>query len=416
MIERIRRTTRISLFFRLILLVIVTMILDCQLRYPNTITLFEGEQLPIQSASVYSIDTPAGTNGVLTHTGQLIADNYNRHVTLSQTGDYAMTVKLFGLIPVRSVTVNVEPKRTLAACGNAVGIKIFTKGLVCVGTQEIKGKDGHSRNISREADIRTGDIIISANGHELTETKQLIDLIAENGHQSVNLIILRNNQTFTKSITPIETQEGFRLGIWLRDSTAGIGTLTFYDPQSLHFGALGHPITDTDTGALMPVSEGSLLRARVFSVQKGEKGEPGELKGVFKTQEPDLGVIIKNSEQGVYGQLTEPPATEYYPVASGNQVKEGKAYILSNITQEQVERFEIEIQKTFPFYTDENKNMIIHVTDPTLLARTGGIVQGMSGSPIIQDGKIIGAVTHVFVNDPTRGYGIFIEKMLENVS
>ncbi len=415
--QGLKRKGRLTLFGGFIMLVIASMVLQCQLEFPSRIILFEGEQWPVHSGSAYSIDMPASMGGVLSETGSLEADRYRQSLSLEKTNEYNMTVKLFGFIPVRSVSVSVEPKMELAACGNTIGIKIFTEGLVCVGTQEIKDEDGHRRDLSREADIRAGDIFLTANKIELIDTEQMSQLINKSGGTPMQFTVRRNDEIITKDLTPLKTDEGYKLGIWLRDSTAGIGTLTFYDPKTNNFGALGHPITDTDTGTLMPVSKGALLKARVLSVQKGKKGEPGELKGIFQTQESDLGIITQNNQNGVFGSLTEKPeGKNVYPVASGSQIQEGPATILSNIEGDKVEEFAIEIQKTPAFYSGEHKDMIIHVPDPVLLERSGGIVQGMRGSPIIQNGKIVGAVTHVFVNDPTRGYGIFIEKMLEHAS
>lgn len=415
MLQGLKTKGRIFLFCGLFFILLICSVADCFLRYPDTIILFSGERLPLSSPSVSTLSIPTGTGGVLAEDGVLREDSFNNYITLSETGDYQMTVKLFGLIPVRSVTVNVEPETSLLVGGNAVGIKIFTKGLVCVGTQVIKDVRGTTRNPGKEADIRSGDIFLTANGTELSTTEQLIELIQAAGGAPIHITLRRDNKTVEKTITPLETENGFRLGIWLRDSTAGIGTLTYVDPNTLHFGALGHPIADSDTGTLMPVSEGALLAAEVLAVEKGEKGTPGELKGIFKTSEAELGTITTNTEQGVFGKFNAAPqGKELYPACSGSQVKEGKATILSNVTKNTVETFDVEIQKNIPLYAGEGKDMIIRITDPDLTSRTGGIVQGMSGSPIIQDGKLIGAVTHVFVNDPTKGYGIFIENMLKN--
>lgn len=371
----------------------------CELEYPSVITLFEGEQLPLRSSAAYSIDVPVGTAGVLNEDGTLTQDSYHQSVCLNESGNYEMTVKLFGVIPMRSVTVNVEPQRQVVACGNTVGIKIFTKGLVCVGTQAVRSDGGYGRDLSREADIRSGDIFIRADAVELTDSAQLRELVEKSEGHPIELTLLRNGQELIKTLTPIHTEQGYKLGLWLRDSTAGIGTLTFYLPETQAYAALGHPITDTDTGTLMPVADGTLLSATVFSVQKGEKGEPGELKGIFKNSEAALGTIVANTEQGIVGRLDAVPSTgATYPLASRSRVHEGAATILSNISGETVQAFSVEIQKTNHLWGSEQKDMIIHITDPALLEATGGIVQGMSGSPIVQDGAVIGAVTHVCVN------------------
>ena len=403
---------RIKIFAALFAMLTAAMILDCQLCYPDTITLYEGERLYIQTNSPYYLDMPVSTGGVLAEDGTIEHDAYSRFVKLDEVGGYETTIKLFGVIPVRTVSVQVEPKTSLVAGGNTVGIKIFTKGLVCVGTQAVHTKDGRAVDIAREQDIRTGDILLSANDNTLTDTEQISELLEAKGDTPIRFVILRDETELVKELTPVLTEEGYKLGIWIRDSTAGIGTLTYYT-ESGGFGALGHPITDSDTGTIMPVSQGSLLKAAVIDIQKGKPGEPGELKGMFKSSEPPLGVITQNTPNGVFGNLDDIDTTKpTYPVASRNQVQEGKAEIISNINGEETETFEIEIQKTSRYHSNSLKDMVIHIRDSRLLEATGGIVQGMSGSPIIQNGKIIGAVTHVFVNDPTRGYGIFIENML----
>ncbi|MBR5235847.1 MAG: SpoIVB peptidase [Clostridia bacterium] len=412
----LKQNKRPVIFLFLMVHVFAALILDCQLQYPGHIKIYEGESLSSPTNSAFSFDTSAGLSGVLSESGSLERDPYNQAMSRSDNG-YDMTVKLFGVIPVRSVSVTVEPKKEVMACGNTVGIKIFTKGLVCVGTQEVKNIRGQVKNPAQETDIRCGDILLSAEGNILADVEQLLHLVNNCKGSPLSITIEREGKTINKQIAPVETKEGYKLGLWFRDSTAGIGTLTYYQPDNMSYGALGHPITDTDTGAIMPVSKGALLWADVCSVQKGKKGEPGELKGIFKIKKSDLGTVAKNVDCGVYGTLENTPEQALpCTVASSSQIKDGKAYILSNIKNNEVEAFDVEIEKTSPFNIGEGKDMIVHITDPDLLERTGGIVQGMSGSPILQNGRIVGAVTHVFVNDPTRGYGIFIERMLENAS
>ncbi len=411
--RRLTKKGRIQAFFCFLFFLVVAMILECQIRYPDRILMFEGETLA-DNGGAYSLvlDAPAGTTGVLTEDGTLSQDEYGQNYESGKSGSYDMTVKLFGVIPVRSVTVDVKPQTELVACGDSVGIKIFTKGLVCVGTQAVRAENGMLRDISREQDIRTGDILIKVNDKVLTETEQISDVVAGCNGQELVITVLREGQEINKKITPVKTTEGYQLGLWLRDSTAGVGTLTYYNPETRVFGALGHPITDSDTGAIMPVAEGELLGATILGIQKGAKGEPGELKGVFQTVKPALGKVHSNTDRGVFGEMSDfYEVGEKYAVASKNQIKVGNAEILSNIYGDSVESFDVEIQKNIGLFGG-HKDMVIHVTDPDLLEATGGIVQGMSGSPIIQDGKLVGAVTHVFVNDPTSGYGIFIENML----
>jgi len=411
--QRLKLTDRIKIFSLLVVTVIAGTILDCQLCYPKAITLFEGEQLKDAKISAFSLEKTVSEAGVLHEDGRLKKDSYNHAIELQSGGEYQTSVKLFGVVPVRTVAVHVEPATELVPGGRTVGIKIFTEGILCVGTQAVQAENGRPYDVARQEDIREGDIFLRAQGEALKETEQLARLLAESRGEPIQFLIRRNGRELQKEVSPIKTGEGYKLGFWMRDSTAGVGTLSYSDPESGAFGALGHAITDADTGALMPVSEGSLLRADIVGITKGKVGEPGELKAVFNMQEELLGVIHQNTPQGVFGTLNHrDEAEKRCLVASGNQVRQGKATILCNIEGEKTEEFQIEIQKTSRYHLDAHKDMVIRVTDERLLEKTGGIVQGMSGSPILQNGKIVGAVTHVFVNDPTRGYGIFIENML----
>ncbi len=225
---------------------------------------------------------------------------------------------------------------------------------------------------------------------------------------------VRDGKTNTVQIEPVYSpaDKAYKLGVWVRDSIQGIGTVTFFDEETNRFGALGHGIYDVDTGGLMSLKQGHITSAQLTDIVKGEKGVPGELEGFIAADEV-LGDITKNTEIGIFGDAKTAAFTgDSYPIGVQTEVEENKATILSNIAGDTVIPYEIEIEQVNHFAKDNNKGMVIHVTDERLLEQTGGIVQGMSGSPIMQNGKLIGAVTHVFVNDPTRGYGIFIENML----
>ncbi len=403
---------RSVIFLCLFLLLSAGLTVDCKLRFPNRINIFEGESLTPDSTSSFTFEIPAANGGVLQDDGTLASD------TAMLSGSFDAELKLFGIIPVRTIQVDVHPKEELIPCGNTIGIKIFTQGLVCVGTSEIKSTEGKVTSPTLDFGIHEGDILLSANGTALETTEQLADIVDSSSGNKISFEIERDKKHLTREVSPVNTKDGYKLGLWVRDSTAGIGTLTFYDKETNLFGALGHPIADADTGALMPVSSGTILNASVFDVKKGSRGEPGELKGVFSSTDECLGSIDKNTEQGIYGSIepTKLPDTHSsLPVASGSQVKEGAASILSNVDGKSVQEFSIEIQKIMRYNANGTKDMVIKITDPELLNKTGGIVQGMSGSPVIQNGKLVGAVTHVFVNDPTRGYGIFIENMLKEV-
>ncbi len=386
---------RVSAFFVLLFVMLTVLFLECSVYFPEKIRLFSGETPDVRVGSAYTLEIPASSN-------------------LEISGEYDAQVKLFGIIPVKHVSVDVLPEIYLVPGGKTVGIKMFTHGLLCVGTEQLKGEDGKTVN-AEELDIQSADIILRANGVMLHTVEQFGKIVEESAGKALILTVVKNGKSYAKKIAPVKTKDGYRLGIWVRDSTAGLGTITFSDKQSGVFGALGHPITDVDTGMIMPVEQGSITGAEIVDVNKGERGEPGELRGLFDQSGTDHGVILENTAQGIFGVVEEGYSVganqAEIPVASKGCVKKGKAQIYANVSGEKVECFDVEITKLMPHALD-GKNMVISVTDKRLLDITGGIVQGMSGSPIIQHGKLIGAVTHVFVNDPTKGYGIFIENML----
>ncbi|MBC7765689.1 MAG: SpoIVB peptidase, partial [Hyphomonadaceae bacterium] len=267
--------------------------------------------------------------------------------------------------------------------------------------------------------LHSGDYITSANQVAINTADALSDAVKLSKGSEMSIDVMRNGKQLHMKIRPVEsaTDSEYRLGLWVRDSTAGIGTLTFVDPEAKQFAALGHGITDIDTGAMMTVSSGQILRSSILSATKGLRGTPGELKGVFLDETLVSGDIKLNSEYGVYGQYLGAFSAHSgtMPIGLISEIKVGPAYILSNVEGTKVDKFEIQIEKVLPHARRSLKGMVIRVTDPRLLEKTGGIVQGMSGSPIIQNDKIVGAVTHVFVNDPTRGYGIFVEWMLKQI-
>ena len=291
--------------------------------------------------------------------------------------------------------------------GQAVGVAIHTKGVLVVGMSDGAGM---------QAGLRAGDILLSVNGRPLKSADILTETVETAGGQPLSILLERDGKQQTVLASPVfdESSQRYRLGVWVRDSTAGVGTLTFYDPQTQRYGALGHAIIDADTGMMLSVEEGRLMQAEVVDVRRGERGMPGELKGSFLREQVRLGSVVKNSAEGIYGHMDEAVHNALYPnglpVGSQYEVHTGKATILSTVGGSETVEYEVEITQISR--GSAQKSMILRVTDERLIQKTGGIVQGMSGSPIIQDGKIIGAVTHVFVNEPTKGYGIFIENML----
>jgi len=299
-------------------------------------------------------------------------------------------------------------EKTVIPLGKAVGIKLFADGVLVVGLAE------NSDCPARQCGLREGDIITAVSGRHISSTEQVQALLQTNGGEPLALTVHRGQRTLSMTACPVQNSGGtWQLGAWIRDSMAGIGTLTYYDPSTGQYGALGHGITDVDTAQLMPLSSGSIMETTVKAVKKGVKGDPGELKGDFSVQR-DVGTVTVNSDGGIFGTVADAgflTGGTPVPVASPSQVKTGRATILATVHGDDTAEYTVDIVRV---YGDgaSTRNMLLHITDQRLLDATGGIVQGMSGSPILQNGRIVGAVTHVLLNDPTRGYGIFLENML----
>ena len=343
---------------------------------------------------------------------------YNQGVlnTVKMSKD-KVNIDFLGLIPIKSVSVQKLDDIKLYPGGTSVGIKLSTEGVLVVGFSDVETRGGTESSPAKVAGLQLGDVLLKVNGKEIQGAKQLGLLIKENNNNLVNVEFIRQGCKFNKDIELVKEGEAYKLGLWVRDSTAGIGTLTFYDANSKTFGALGHPITDGDTNTTFTIKDGDLLSASILSVRKGEKGVPGELRGLFVNERSTIGKISINATSGIFGSTTKdlinPKFREPMSIGLRNEVKEGPATIISTVGDEGPKEYSIEIVKLLQQDKSGPKSMIIKVTDEELLSKTGGIVQGMSGSPIIQNNKIVGAVTHVLINKPDIGYGIYIEWMLE---
>lgn len=338
---------------------------------------------------------------------------YPESIGASENGSYQIPCSFLGIVPLKQVEVKTVEDKELSVCGIPVGLYMETQGVLIVDTGEIMGQDGVSREPAANI-AKAGDYILEVNGCPVTRKKQLISEIQESQGETMKLLVSRKGEAIPLSLDPVQTgEEEYKLGIWVRDNTQGIGTMTYIEEDGT-FGALGHGISDTDTGELLDVSGGELYQAQILSIMKGAKGTPGELSGYIEYQDQKkLGKITTNTEKGIFGKITNP---QQWPVIQAKvgykqEVKEGKAEIVTDLG-DGAKTYEILITDIYKERSDTNKAFEIQVTDSRLLAKTGGIVQGMSGSPVLQNGKIIGAVTHVFVRDPAKGYGIFIENML----
>lgn len=332
----------------------------------------------------------------------------------SSTGNtFQMDLKLFGLINIKDVNVQVVDRRVVSLCGTPFGIKMVTDGVMVVGTGNVTDMHSQSVNPAKEAGIQEGDVILSVNGEKISSKKQLTKLFSTCGATPISITVRRGNDLQNLTVSPVKSSmdNDYHLGLWVRDSSAGIGTMTFFDPNNGCFAGLGHAICDVDTGQIMPLSQGEIVEASIIGVQAGSAGSPGQLQGAFVADSP-VGQLYQNSYNGVYGKLSSlPPYSQTIPMAQSQEVKEGPVQIMTTVEGEKPRLFEAYIEKVSLSQDEPTKNMVLRITDPELLELSGGIVQGMSGSPIIQDGMLVGAVTHVFVNDPTRGYGIFAENM-----
>ena len=361
----------------------------------------------------------AGMSVVNRVSQESLSVNLNEPLTLyaEELESYHMELKLFGLIPFKTVQVEVIDDRTLIPAGIPIGIYVKTEGVLVIATGEFEGPDGQTYAPAARL-LKEGDYILKADGETVTGKAAFVQRIADSGGEEMILTILRDGQQFDVSLTPEQNQNGeYKLGIWIRDNAQGVGTLTWLDEDN-SFGALGHGINDMDTAALMNLESGSLYKTEIISITKGENGSPGELTGVIDYDECNrIGTIDANTEEGIFGSLNEESASgiisSAMPIGLKQEVEEGEAEILCSVGGEP-ELYTIEITGIHLDHDNVNRGLEITVTDDRLLALTGGIVQGMSGAPIIQNGKLVGAVTHVLVNDPTRGYGIFIENMLEH--
>ena len=312
--------------------------------------------------------------------------------------------------------VEIVSEKMLIPGGHSVGIKMDVKGVLVVGLEEIETED-KIVNPGMDAGIQVGDTILSINGQDVYYAYEVTSIV-KNSDGLLKMKILRGDETLDFIISAAKDYESneYKLGIWVKEKIAGIGTLTFYDPEENIYAALGHGIYERKTKVLVEAGGGELLKTQVSSIKEGVSGQPGEIRGIFYSQEVPLGEVYRNSTNGIYAKGINTDDMEMgEPIAIGKkeQIEEGEAYILTTIDGSKVEKFEIEITKINKFSDSDGKGIEIKVVDENLLEHCGGIVQGMSGSPIIQDGKLVGAVTHVLVNDPTRGYGIFIENMLD---
>jgi stage IV sporulation protein B len=383
-------------------------------KLPESVTIFEGQH------SIQSL--PAGTSIQQDENEMYTTAMESENIVSIQaktSGDTMATLEAASF-PIKKMDVKVLSDLKVVPGGQSIGVKLNTLGVLIVGHHLVNTSSG-KQSPGEIADIQVGDIITKINGKDIKKMGDVSPFVRESGESQkpLDVTIIRDGKSLHKSLKPLQDKndQSYRIGLYIRDSAAGVGTLTFYDPASFKYGALGHVISDMDTKKPIKVNNGEILGSTVTSIEKGSNGHPGEKLARFSNDQRVLGDISKNSPFGIFGRLNDKISNGRWnkplPIALSDQVKEGPAKILTVVNGSKVREFDVDVISSVPQKFPATKGMVIKITDPELLKITGGIVQGMSGSPIIQNGRIIGAVTHVFVNDPTSGYGVHIEWMLD---
>lgn len=387
---------------------------------PDNIILFQGEKLSLNTVLGLNLQQKDNTNIHINDTEnyQTIQTSSTINNSNTQLGKVDFSLNLFGRIPLKDITVNVIPKTTVVPLGNTVGLKLYTSGVLVVGMSEIEGNDSNKYRPYENTGIEEGDMIIKINNNTITCTTDLLETVNKSNGQQLNIEYVREGETVQTSITPIKTTDNkYKLGLWVRDAAAGVGTVSFYEPSTKMFAALGHGILDVDTEQLLNIAKGDFVTTKILSITKGKKGSPGKIQGSIENQ-TTIGEVYKNTEFGVYGKLTNINSlnidiSKAIEVASRDEITTGPAKIICTLEKGKTKEYNIEIQKIYKNNNENNKSMLVKVTDSELIEKTGGIIQGMSGSPIIQNNKVVGALTHVLVNDPEMGYGVFADLMIK---
>ena len=385
--------------------------------FPEAVTVFTGQDFTIDTGfpvvSVYS----TGASHVDEHPWARLPNRLT--MDTAKAGEYAVEFRLFGLLPIRRVSLVVADRMMVVPGGNSIGVILRSSGLVVTGLSPVVTVDGREAWPARTAGIEAGDVILSVGDQQLSTKEELSMVIERAGREGgwVDLLIEKpDGSVIRRTLAPIRHRNGgYQIGVLVKDTLAGVGTLTFYDPETGLYTALGHVISEGDSQRPATMKQGHIVRATVTGVEPSRRGSPGEVMGTFIEGQDVIGTILQNGPCGITGVLAVPIQNPYFPepipLGLESQVKRGPAVFLTTVDGTTIEQFSIEIEQLFSGGGSASKGFVVRVTDERLLKQTGGIVQGMSGSPIIQDGVLVGAVTHVLVNDPTRGYGTYAERM-----
>lgn len=381
---------------------------------PAVVELPLGQSTQIQVGAPLQVETDSSLHRVIQVRPSSTHLHEQRAISVLSTnlGDATVRTRLFGVIPWKTVRVHVVPEDHVLVGGQSIGVNLHSNGVIVVGFQPVAGK----RSPAAAAHLQMGDVIVRVAGQSVHSSEDLVRLV-QTSSGVMRVEVMRHGSKVDLAVMPARDElGGTHLGLYVRDKAAGVGTLTFYEPVHHRFGALGHVIADADTGQPI-VGTGAIYEADVTGMVKGRAGQPGEKRGRFRPTDASLGRIEENTDFGVFGSMNVVPPDgllkRELPVALPSQVEDGPAQLWTVLHGRRVQAFSVEIETRQSQDRPATKSMVVHVTDPRLLRESGGIVQGMSGSPLVQNGRLIGAVTHVFVSDPTRGYGVYAQWMLE---
>lgn len=391
-------------FFLIIFLLIILVYVTNVTAIPKKIILFEGETLSL--GTIFGISQ---TKEQVITTSSL-AENSNI------VKEEKITLSLFNLLDVKNVNVTTIEKTKVVPLGNTIGLKLYSSGVLVIGMTEIEGVKPYENS-----GIEEGDLITYINNKQVTTTDELVECVNNSQGKIIDITYIRDGKEYVTKIEPAVTANNeYKLGLWVRDGAAGIGTATYYEPSTEKFAALGHGIIDSDTEKLISIESGEVVTTNVIDIQKGEEGKPGQIKGTV-TNGQKIGEVYTNTEFGIYGKITSKNRLNIIEensleVATRDEIKEGEAKIILTLEDGIRKEYSIEITKIYKNNNTDNRSMQVKVTDENLLNLTGGIIQGMSGAPIIQNGKFVGAVTHVFIKNPTEGYAVFGDLMIKTAN
>ena len=414
---------KIKFVLTVFLLLVIYCYIVLYISIPENIFIMNNEKISLKILpGIELIETTMTNNSNFNESIERVNNVEEKNLIKENINYSNLEVKLFSRITLKNIKVAKLDEVKIVPVGKIIGLKLYTNGVLVVGMSEIDDANNDKAKPYENSDIKPGDIILEIDKKIIEDIDNLKQTVNNSNGKMLEITILRNGKMLNTNIIPVQTEESkYQLGLWVKDAATGVGTITFYEPQSNSFGILGHGITDSDTNNLINIESGELVTAKVISLKRGEENVPGEIKGTIINSQ-NIGEIIKNTQFGVFGKLNNLTAlnidkSKAIEVASRDEIKEGEAKILCSINSSNVSKeYKIEIERIYKDNDYNNKSMLIRITDEELLKQTGGIIRGLSGAPIIQNGKFIGAVTNVLVSNPELGYAIFGDMMIREMT